>query len=472
MQTQPDADANSVADLVTDPITDTSDQTRDILARLDRLRTTRRHIVWIAVLGVGYLIETFDNTVFGYVAPSIRAEWHLSIGSVGVMTSAVFYGMMAGGLVGGYLLDRFGRKPVLVAASICYSLASLFCAAAPNFEALFAGRVLTGFAVQAATGAILVYVSEMFPRLSRGRFFTAVIFFGYLGAPMTSFTAAAIAPTSTGAWRWLFVLGSAGVLVAAATIFLLPETIRWLTLNARQSEALGIVEDLEALDRKRGDLNEILDVPSPPQNRSYRVLFTRQYARRLMVVTAAFGGILFCQYGFAAYLATILVGRGMSTAQALDAASIITLGTLAAAPIVYLVADRVERKTALLGEAAVTAVGLATFGNADSTRALIVAGFITYAGLAGLVTTIYNYVPEIFPTEIRGVGTGTVNGISRFAGVASALVVASLYVNMAIERLFIVLATIVTLSGLIAFAFGPRTTKRTLETISPEPPRK
>ena len=438
------------------------------VARLDRLRPTSRHFLWIGILGLGYLVETFDNTVFGYLAPAIRAQWGLSIASVGVITSAVFYGMMAGGLIGGRLLDRFGRKPVLIWSSVFYSVTSVFCAVAPNFQALFVGRVLTGFAVQAATGAILVFVSEMYPRLSRGRFFAAVIFFGYVGAPVTSFTAAAIAPSGPSAWRWVFGLGLIGVVIAVAVAAGLPETVRWLSMHGRRPAAVTIVENLETLDRRRGELAPVQPVPEPPATGSFRELFKRVYARRLLVVTVTFGAMLFCQYGFAAYLATILVGSGMTQAHALHTASIITLGTLAAAPILFFGADRVERKTAILLEAAVTAAGLVVFGHAQNSTTVIIAGMAVYAGLAALVTSFYNFITEIFPTEVRGVGTGIVNGIGRIAGIISSLAVASMYVRFGVSRLYLILGCIVMAAGAVVFVLGPRTTQRSLETISPE----
>jgi MFS transporter, putative metabolite:H+ symporter len=449
--------------------TDTSftDRARLLSARIDRLRTTRLHILWIVILGLGYLIETFDNTVFAYVAPAIRAQWHLSIGGLGVITSAVFYGTMAGGVVGGRLLDRFGRKQVLIWSSVWYSAASVLCALAPNLATLFAGRVLTGIGVQAATGAVLVYVSEMFPRLSRGRFFTAVVFFGYVGAPATSFTAAAIAPSGPGAWRWVFALGSAGILIAVAVAAGLPETVRWLSLRGRLAEGELTVARLESLDQRRGPLDAI-GVAADVKPGSFRQLLRPKHARRLLVVTLAFGGMLYCQYGFTAYLPTMLVGGGMPEARALHTASIITLGTLGAAPVMLLVSDRIERKSAMLVAAIFTGAALWMFGAASSTAELIAFGLLIYTGLAALVTSFYNYIPEIFPTDVRGVGTGIVGGVGRLAGVVSSLTVAAMYINLGVATLFVVMAVIAVAAGLLVFTLGPRTTRRSLESISAE----
>ncbi len=436
------------------------------VARLDRLRPTSSHFLWILVLGTSYLVETFDNTVFGFLAPSIRQQWNMSIGDIGTITSAVFLGNMIGAVGAGRLSDRFGRKPLLIWSSIFYTAASVVCAFAPNLVVLAIGRVLTGAGVQASVGAMLVYMSEMYPRLSRGRFFAAIILFGYIGAPITSFTAAAIAPMAADAWRWVFGLGAIGIVVALAVGTLLPETVRWLTMNGREAEAEAIVSRLEIADRRRGELLPILPVSPLPRQGSLRELLTPQYAIRFTVVALTFAGALFCQYSFTAWVPTILVGNGMAQSQALYLSSVMTLGTFCIAPVLLLFADRIERKTALLMETILTGAAVTAFGFATDPTELTVAGFMVYVGLAGLVTTFYSYIPEVFPTDLRGVGTGLVFGVGRIAAFASGFAAAAMYTGMGAGRMYLIVGAEVIVAGIAVFLLGPRTTQRSLEAIA------
>lgn len=435
-------------------------------ARLDRLRATPLHIFWIVILGMGYLIETFDNTVFSYLAPSIRVQWNLSIQQVGVVSSAVFVGMLVGAIVGGRLSDRFGRKPVLIWASVFYAAMSLLSALAPSFDFLIVSRILTGIGVQAATGVIMVYVSEMFPRLSRGRFFTAMTFFGFVASPVTSFAALAIAPTGIGAWRWVFALGAMGLVIAITVAIGLPETVRWLVTNGREAKATAIVERLEVQARRRGELSPVQPEEPFVSQGSFRELFKPQYFKRLVVMALTFAGLVFCLYGFVSWVPTILVGRGMTESQALGMAGIITFGALAAGPVIFLLADRIERKTALLIEGIVGGSALVVFGFATAPSLVIIAGFMAQLALSAYTTSFYTYIPEVFPTEVRGVGAGTVNGLARIAGIASGVVVAAMYASWGATWLYLILGGGLVLVGLASFAFGPRTTGRSLETIS------
>jgi putative MFS transporter len=437
------------------------------VARLDRLTTTRFHILWILLLGLGYLIETFDNIVFGSLAPSIRAEWGLSIGQIGVITSAVFIGMMVGAIGGGRLSDRFGRKPVLIWASVFYSVFSLMSAIAQNYEMLLVSRILTGIGVQAATGVIMVYISEMFPRVSRGRFFTVMMFFGALGAPATSFAALGITSGGPGSWRWVFVMGSVGIIVAVAVALGLPDTVRWLTLHGKAEKADSVVGEMERVAERRGPLAPVAPPrPEVPQG-SFRELFKPTYARRLAVLGTTFGVLVFCLYGFQSWVPTILVGRGLAHGEALRIASVISLAPLAGPVALFAVADRIERKTAILLEGLLGGVGLIVFALVDSITAAVVAGLVVQFALTAASASFYTYLPEVFPTEVRGVGAGVVNGVGRVAGIVSGIAVAAIYSSYGAHTLYLALGAALIVMGVGASALGPRTTRRSLETISP-----
>ena len=436
------------------------------VGRLDRLPVTGFQIFWVTVLGLGYLIETFDNIAFGFVAPTIRNEWGLSIGQIGLVTSAVFLGMFAGAIGGGRLSDRFGRKPVLIGSSIFYSAASLLSALAPNFETLVLGRVLTGVGVQAATGVIMVYLSEMFPSASRGRFFTVMTFIGFVASPITSMTALAIVPHGDGAWRWIFALGSAGVIIALIAAVALPETVRWLVAHGREHDADRVVSRLEAAAGRRGPLPPVqAEAPTPPAG-SMRDLFQPQYARRLVVLGITFAMLVYCLYGFVSWVPTVLVDRGLGQSEALEIASKIAFGPLLAPFLLFAIADRIERKHAVLGAGLITGAAMVVFGAVDDQTATIVSGFIVQVGLSSLTTSFYTYLPEVFPTSVRGVGAGVVNGIGRLAGIASGVTVAAIYASQGSGVLYLGLGLGLIAMGLIAGVFGPATTQRPLEDIS------
>lgn len=425
-------------------------------------------MAWILILGAGYMIEMFDNSVFSFLAPTIRAEWGLSLGQVGLITSAVFIGMMIGAIGGGRLSDHFGRKPVLIWGSVFYSLTSLMSALAPNFEVLFVSRVLTGVGVQATAGVIMVYISETFPNRARGRFISIVMLFGGLAAPLTAMCALAIAPSAAGAWRWVFVIGASGFVIAVLAAFALPESVRWMTANGRTPQADIIVTRMEAAASRRGELPPVEPEPEPEAtpSGSYRDLLAPPYFRRMLVLGSAFAVFIFCLYGYGSWLTTVLVGRDLSQTEALRIASIATWGAVIAPVILFVVSDRIERKTAIFGAVTVAGAAMIVFGHTSTITTALIAATVISVAIQAATTSFYTYMPEIFPTHVRGVGAGMISGIARIAGIISGVSVAAIYGHLGAATLYLILGVAMFLVGVIAYAFGPRTTGRTLEEIS------
>ncbi|MGR0218626.1 MFS transporter [Agromyces sp. ZXT2-6] len=438
-----------------------------INSRLDRLPPSKYHALWVVILGIAMLIETFDNVVFAFLAPSIRADWNLSLGQVGVITSSVFVGMMIGAIVGGRLSDRYGRRPVLIWASVLYSAMSLLSAFAPNYEILTTSRILTGVGVQAATGVVMVYAGEMFPKLVRGRAFSSLLFIGYFGTPLTALTALAIAPTGLGAWRWVFVIGAAGFLIAIAAALWLPETVRWLVLRGRDAQAERIVERLEASVVRSGKtLGDVAPaLPVTPQG-SYRDLFHRRNLKRLVVTALAFSGYIYTAYGFLAWVPTLLTDRGMPQAEAIGFATVLSFSTVVGPLIMFPFTDKIERKTTLLLSGLLCATSLVVFATTADPTVSMVAGFGAQLGISMMGAAFYTYIPEVFPTNIRGLGFGVVSGVARVAGIISGLTIAVIYTGLGFQALYVVLAVVISAAGLLVATLGPRTTNRSLESIS------
>lgn len=436
-------------------------------ARLDRLPITRRHIVWTSILGLVFLVEVFDNVVFASLAPAIRNEWGLTIGEIGVLASSVFIGMFVGAVVGGRLSDRFGRRPVLVAACFVFSLGSLGSALAPSWEWLLACRIITGIGVQAAVGVLLVVVSEMFPSAKRGRFFTVLTFIGFAGVPITAFTALTIVPSGPSAWRWVFAIGGVGILVAFLVLRFIPETVRWQLAHNRGAAATRTVLFLEKAAQERGQvLPEPRPLPPIQTEQKLRDLFRGKVLQRLIVMSSAFGIYLFCLVGFQAWIPTILTSRGMTQTAALQFASVVALAALVGPVIIYFFADKVERKVILFVASVIAAAAMLVFAFVGDPVASLIAAFVANMAGTSMTVSFYTYIPEVFPTALRGVGVGAVNGAARVTGFLSGISVAAIYTAWGFQWLYAILACLFLVAGTIILVFGIQTTNRSLEVVN------
>ncbi|GAA4548637.1 MFS transporter [Pseudonocardia xishanensis] len=450
---------------MTSPEPDAVGSPSDRLERIPIL--TRSHRGWIVVLGLLLFFDMGDLNTFAYAAPAIREEWGLTVGDIGFVTAMSFLGMFVGSIVGGRLADRFGRKRLIIAATVFYSLFSLASAFAVGVVDLAVYRVLTGVGLQAMTVVLLTYISEMYPKRSRGRIQALILAFSLLGIPMMAGFARWVIPHGEGAWRWIFVLGAVGLVVALVAVRALPESVRWTSANGAGDRSDRLVTRLEEEARRRtgAELPPVEQQPAPLPATPGE-MFRPPFGKRVLVLSAYMIVAVSVFYGFNAWMPTLLVENGYTTAESLTFSSIIGIAACPGALLAMLFIDRVERRTALLVINFVVAGMLLTFAFVDSYGVLLVCGFLLVLIMQAGTACTYAYLPEIFPTRLRGLGAGIGNGAGRLATFASSFLIASLLAGLGSGTVFVALGCAGIVAGIVIGVFGERTRNRSLEVIS------
>lgn len=168
--------------------------------------------------------------IFVPALPAIRDAFGVATATVQLAFSLSTLAMAVTTLFAGALSDRFGRRPVVLGGLAVYLLGTLLCFLAPGIGWLVAGRI-----VQAAGGATGFVLTRAIVRDLWGREESARVI---AWLTMAMVVAPMLAPAFGGlltdlyGWRAIFAAGGiAGLLVAAATAFGLPET------GARSSSA-------------------------------------------------------------------------------------------------------------------------------------------------------------------------------------------------------------------------------------------
>ena len=156
-------------------------------------------------------------------------------------------------MVAGYMTERFGRKPVIIIASIVFAVGSLLMAIAWTKVVLLFGRFTVGAAIGLASMTTPVYIAEVSPIEIRGKLVTINNCFITGGQFVASVVAGAFSMNNANGWR--FMLGIAGIpaLIQLICFVFLPESPRFLIRRGRYQESL------QALQRFRGpdaDVNQ------------------------------------------------------------------------------------------------------------------------------------------------------------------------------------------------------------------------
>lgn len=163
-----------------------------------------RTYAWIVfALTFGLLISDYmSRQVLNAVFPLLKAEWALSDSQLGLLSGivALMVGLLTFPL--SLLADRFGRIKSLTIMAVLWSLATLGCALAENYQQMFVARFLVGVG-EAAYGSVgIAVVVSVFPRHMRATLSGAFISGGMFGSVL-GMAAGGVLAQHFG-WRWAF----------------------------------------------------------------------------------------------------------------------------------------------------------------------------------------------------------------------------------------------------------------------------
>ncbi|WP_142060200.1 MFS transporter [Pseudarthrobacter sp. B4EP4b] len=427
-----------------------------ISARMDRLpRLTRTHRRIIVILVALFTFDLIDIGTLGIVAPAVRAEWGMSLEAVGVLTSTTFIGMMIGAIVGGRVADGIGRRPTLITAVVVFSSGSLLSAFATGPELLGWARIVTGIGIGATSGTILVLVSEMFPKPLRGRMMAVIYGVAGISGPLMALLARIVIPA--GLWPVIFLVGSGGFIFALLAVKLLPESPRWMAAQGRLQQAEAEMSRFEA--EYEEETGKQLPAPLYLDHQSSATgsifdIFRKRVIGRTIVGSGLFLLATVLNYGLGSWFPVILIERGYPSEDAYSFLFVLMCASVVGALSSSTVIDRFERKWLIVGASIVLGSSYMVIGFVDSVPVLLIFGFIAGFVHSAITTTVFTYMPEIFPVEIRGQGSGFSNGIGRLGGIANSLLIGVIIATFATEGVFVYLTAICALMVVVAL-FGP-----------------
>jgi MFS transporter, AAHS family, 4-hydroxybenzoate transporter len=194
--------------------------------------------------GLALILDAFDSTSIGFVAPRLSELWHLAPGALGPVFAWGFFGQLLGAVVAGPVADRIGRKAVLIAGVIEFALGALATTRAHSLESLLVLRAVTGLGLGAAAPNAIALVTEISPATRRSLMLSLVLCGMAIGAATAGMVAARLLPL----YGWTSVFAVGGLLPLALApwlVFGLPESPYYLALAGnRDSEIAAIVRKI------------------------------------------------------------------------------------------------------------------------------------------------------------------------------------------------------------------------------------
>ena len=371
-------------------------------------------VLFAAWLGWGF--DIFDGLLFNYVAPNaVPTLLGLEIGSpeakqatlywTGVLTSILLLGWAAGGVMFGWVCDRIGRTRTLLLTMLMYAFGTAACAFAQNIEMLILFRIIASLGIGGEWAAGAAMVAEAVPEEKRVEAGALL----YTAAPMGLFLATYVnmevagnwfADTPETSWRYVFLFGLIPAAVAFVIRLFVKEPERWVKATANTAPP---------------KLAELFT----PAVRAYTI------SGFLMALIA-----LLTWWSCNAFLPVVSAGLGRANAEALglDAAATramvehwktlattyFNLGGLIGTLLTIPASKLLGRKPMFVVYFLVSALAvMGTFGLDLDPQWRLYGYFVIGLSVFGVFGSFTYYLPELFPTRLRGTGAGFCYNIGR-----------------------------------------------------------
>jgi MFS transporter, putative metabolite:H+ symporter len=434
--------------------------------RLDRLPVSRWLTRVMAVLFLGWLMESYDIGLTGSVLPSLTSVYHLSTGMKSLTSISSSAGVVLGIAPAGWIADRVGRKRVMIGGTIAFSVLTFVTGFAPGIGIVIALRVLAGIAMGAVFPLPYAYGAELCPPGVRGKFTGIADTFlsiGYFLSPMLALILIPSADSS--GWRLMFFLGGIPIVFAALVWKFVPESPRWFEAAGRISEADKVLREIEArVEAERGE-----PLPPPPslalevQPGAPR---PRISGRRLAMLCTTFGGLFFVFYSIQTFMPTTIKTMGFTLTSAFAFTAIIVgvsiPGKLAEAFLV----ERWGRRPVIILFGTIAAVAALVFGFTRGPEAVLVIGCVMSFFGIGVDPAVKVYTAESFPTAVRATGTSMTEGIGRlFSGVIGPALIPLLLDAVGVSAVYLLVGAVALIAVVTVALFGEETKGRRLEAI-------
>jgi len=374
---------------------------------------------------LGGLLFGYDLFVISGAKDLIVQRFTLSSLMEGWFVSSAMVGAILGCLLAGTTSDRFGRKKVLLVASLFLLVCSVGCALSWSAPSLICFRWLGGVGVGIASMVCPLYISEISPARLRGRMvtlFQLAICMGIVAAILTNTGLLSwhehIKESKSGGligsmvsrevWRSMLGMEALPAVLFFIMCLIIPESPRWLVEKGRNTEAVKVLERIsgkEIAEAEFADISTTISKESTALMELFRprlrkVLFMALF----LAVVSEFSGITtIWNFG-----PEIIRGQGIQLTSEMSGMVVIASSLSFFTLVAVWLMDRAGRRRMLFWGNLGCFISLILLGrlmgHQDSSSTLKVAAAATFVACFAFSMGPIKWVfmSEVFPTRIAG----------------------------------------------------------------------
>ena len=375
------------------------------------MKVNFRYLLTISlVTALGGLLFGFDISVISGTIPFLQDVFNLNETMKGWVVSSALIGCILGASYSGRFGDKFGRKKVLLVTSILFAVSAVGSGVANSIPTFVLYRILGGLAVGGASVLAPMYIAEVSPAHLRGRMVSINQLTIVIGISLAYYSNYFLLQIGENAWRWMFAAEALPALFFFFTLFIVPESPRWLVARNDETAAVKVLTKVAGPDFANFELSEIKESLIGSEKRGTLAdVFKKKYSLILflgifLAVFQQWSGINVIFF----YAPDIFAKASLGVNAALFQTTLIGVMNVVFTILAMRVIDKMGRKLLMLIGAAGMAVCYIVIGylfHTGRTDDWLLLTFIaiTPAFFAfGLGPTVWVVLSEIFPNKIRG----------------------------------------------------------------------
>ncbi|RKE36358.1 AAHS family 4-hydroxybenzoate transporter-like MFS transporter [Paraburkholderia sp. BL23I1N1] len=380
--------------------------------------------VALAICGMCMVIDGFDVQAMAYAAPALIRAWGVDRSVLGPVFSAGLLGMFVGSLALAGLADRFGRRPMLIAATLWVALWMVLTPFSATINQLIGIR----FGAGVGMGVIIPNAMALASEYSQARVRMTLMMIVSSGYVVGGVVGGAVAGLVIGPYGWGGVFYAGALLTALlgfTMVFVLPESLQYYLLHQPgKPRTWQLLQRLAPGAAMPGEAvaSHIDERRTRHEQRTRTALFGDGRTMVTPLLWAANFGNMLCAYFLAAWI-PVLMSKSVGSAEgAVMAGTILWIGGLAGNALLGTLIDRWGFAAVLLINFVVGGLaiaGISLFHAAPHAAMLFVAlaGFCVLGGQSGLNALAVT----LYPTQSRATGAGWALGVGRLGAVLGPL---------------------------------------------------
>jgi sugar porter (SP) family MFS transporter len=208
------------------------------------------------VAAIGGFLFGYDLSIISGSILFLKDEWSLSPFWMGAVTGSAILGCPLGAFLGVFLSDRWGRNRSLILSAILFLVSAVGSARSFGPIDFSFWRFVGGLGVGLASTISPMYIAEISPARLRGRMVILNQLAIVVGLTLSVYVAYLL--SFGGHWRWMFASAALPSLALGVCLFFVPLSPRWLAMQGRRDEALGVLAKINGEAQARVELAAIV----------------------------------------------------------------------------------------------------------------------------------------------------------------------------------------------------------------------